>query len=130
MHSHNIFPPKKKQDTVLNLGLNDEIVEALVKSTGNKKWAFDCYRRLIQMFQNVVLGKSGEPYEAVIKSMKAARGYKYDSEMTGDDWEQVVAEFKTLSGNTLPADPYEQLEAGISAVFNSWFTPRAVRYRG
>ena len=82
------------------------------------------------MFQNVVLGKSGEPYEAVIKKMKAARGYKYDSEMTGDDWEQVVGEFKTLSGNTLPTDPYEQLEAGISAVFNSWFTPRAVRYRG
>jgi len=115
-------------DTVLSLGLNDEIVAALVESTGNKKWAFDCYRRLIQMYQNVVLGKSTDPYEEVIKKMKVAKGYKYDMQMSGEDWEEVVRQFKGL-GEALPTDPHEQLETAIAAVFNSWFTPRAVRYR-
>lgn len=116
-------------DTVLSLGLNDEIASALVESTGNKKWVFDCYRRLIQMYQNVVLGKSTEPYEEVIKKTKAAKGYKHDMELSGEDWEAVVAEFKVLSEGGLPLDPHEQLETAIAAVFNSWFTPRAVRYR-
>ena len=80
------------------------------------------------MFANVVLGKSTEQYEVIIKKAKAAKGYTYDMEMTGDDWEQVVAEFKALDGS-LPSDPYQQLEMAIGAVFNSWFTPRAVRYR-
>jgi pyruvate,orthophosphate dikinase len=116
-------------DTVLSLGLNDEIAAALVEATGNKKWVFDCYRRLIQMYQNVVLGKSTEPYEEVIKNTKAAKGYKHDMELSGEDWEAVVAEFKVLSDGGLPSDPHEQLETAIAAVFNSWFTPRAVRYR-
>jgi pyruvate, orthophosphate dikinase len=100
-----------------------------VEATGNKKWVFDCYRRLIQMYQNVVLGKSTEPYEEVIKNTKAAKGYKHDMELSGEDWEAVVAEFKVLSDGGLPSDPHEQLETAIAAVFNSWFTPRAVRYR-
>ena len=116
-------------DTVLSLGLNDEIAATLVEATGNKKWVFDCYRRLIQMYQNVVLGKSTEPYEEVIKKTKAAKGYKHDMELSGEDWEAVVAEFKVLSDGGLPSDPHEQLETAIAAVFNSWFTPRAVRYR-
>ena len=116
-------------DTVLSLGLNDEIAAALVEATGNKKWVFDCYRRLIQMYQNVVLGKSTEPYEEVIKKTKTAKGYKHDMELSGEDWEAVVAEFKVLSDGGLPSDPHEQLETAIAAVFNSWFTPRAVRYR-
>lgn len=108
--------------------MNDEIAAALVEATGNKKWVFDCYRRLIQMYQNVVLGKSTEPYEEVIKKTKAAKGYKHDMELTGEDWEAVVDEFKAL-GEGLPSDPHGQLETAIAAVFNSWFTPRAVRYR-
>lgn len=116
-------------DTVLNLGLNDDIAAALVEATGNKKWVYDCYRRLIQMYQNVVLGKSTDPYEQVIKKVKATKGYKYDMELSGEDWESVVVEFKILSKGSLPSDPHEQLETAIAAVFNSWFTPRAVRYR-
>lgn len=80
------------------------------------------------MYNNVVLGTSNEPFEAVIKDMKKRRGYTYDMELTGDDWEEVVGAFKQISGK-MPQAPLEQLEEAIKAVFSSWFTPRAVRYR-
>ena len=114
-------------DTVLNLGMNDEIVEGLAKKTGNPRFAYDSYRRFIQMFANVVMGVDGDKFETVINEYKQANGKILDIEMLADDWQQVIKIFKTLVD--LPQDPFRQLFLSIEAVFLSWHTPRAIVYR-
>ena len=114
-------------DTVLNLGMNDDIVEGLAKKTGNPRFAYDSYRRFIQMFANVVMGVEGDKFETVINEYKQANGKILDIEMLADDWQQVIKIFKTLVD--LPQDPFKQLFLSIEAVFLSWHTPRAIVYR-
>ncbi|EFN51244.1 hypothetical protein CHLNCDRAFT_141269 [Chlorella variabilis] len=118
-------------DTVLNLGLNDEVVEGLAKKRG-ERFAFDCYRRLLDMFGDVVLGIEHSLFEAEIHAVKESRGLKLDVELTGADLREVVRRFKAVyqkEGKELPSDPYEQMLLSINAVFGSWNTPRAVKYR-
>ena len=120
-------------DTVLNLGLTDETVKGLIKQSGNKRFAFDSYRRFIQMFGNVVMGIPGEKLEAPLEKMKEEKGVKLDTDLTAEDLEKLVDilkdEFKNLTGKEFPQDPYEQIWAAIGAVFGSWNNPRAITYR-
>ncbi len=120
-------------DTVLNIGLNDETVEGMVKLTGNARFVYDSYRRLIQMFGSVVMGVADEPFEEVIEEQKRERGVKLDVDLEADDWKQIVNRFKGLikayKGQDFPQDPYKQLEMATRAVFNSWFGKRAIEYR-
>lgn len=118
-------------DTVLNLGLNDEILPGFAEQHG-ERFAYDCYRRLLDMFGDVVLGISHDHFEKEIAAVKAAKGYKFDVELQAEDLREVVERFKQVYKNvdkTIPQDPYEQLEMAINAVFGSWNTPRAVKYR-
>ncbi len=114
-------------DTILNLGLNDEIVEGLAKKTGNPRFAYDSYRRFIQMFGDVVLGVDGELFEDAITRHKKERNKTLDVDMTAEDWQAVITEFKTITD--FPQDPFEQLRRAIEAVFRSWHAPRAHVYR-
>lgn len=114
-------------DTILNLGLNDEIVEGLARKTDNPRFAYDSYRRFIQMFANVVLGADGKQFEHEIDQYKQAHGKKDDTAMSAEDWQAIVTRFKTLAD--FPQDPFEQLRLAIEAVFLSWHTPRAIVYR-
>lgn len=114
-------------NTILNLGLNDEIAAGLAKKTNNPRFAYDCYRRFIQMFADVVLGVDGHIFEDKIAAYKASAGKTLDTEMTGDDWQAIIVEFKKLVD--FPEDPWEQLSLAIEAVFLSWHTPRAKVYR-
>ncbi|MCV6605346.1 MAG: pyruvate, phosphate dikinase, partial [Porticoccaceae bacterium] len=114
-------------NTILNLGLNDEIAEGLAKKTANPRFAYDSYRRFIQMFGDVVLGVDGEKFEHEIDTYKKAHGKSRDVDMSAQDWQAVIAVFKTLVD--FPQDPYEQLKLAIEAVFLSWHTPRAQVYR-
>ncbi len=114
-------------NTVLNLGLNDAIAEGLARRTNNPRFAYDSYRRFIQMFADVVLGVDGERFEHVIETYKSDHGRRLDTEMTAADWQAVIAEFKQLC--EFPDDPYTQLRLAIEAVFLSWYTPRAHVYR-
>jgi pyruvate, orthophosphate dikinase len=114
-------------DTILNLGLNDEIAEGLAQKTGNPRFAYDSYRRFIQMFSNVVLGVESHKFESVISRYKQTSGYILDTEMTAGDWKAVIVEFKTLSD--FPEDPFHQLLLAVEAVFLSWYSPRANVYR-
>ena len=120
-------------DTILNLGLNDDTVEALSKASGNPRFAWDSYRRFIQMYANVVLGMNGSLLEVAFEDLKHDKGYEQDTEMQVDDLKQLVQLFKdTVSretGRSFPMDPKEQLWGAISAVFRSWNTPRAMTYR-
>jgi len=120
-------------DTVLNLGLNDESVEGLAKGTGNERFAWDSYRRFVQMFGNVARGIKGERYEDLIKKRKGEAGVKEDTELSADDLHALVDEFKGLyrheTGEDFPQEPREQLEQAIRAVFDSWMGERAVSYR-
>jgi pyruvate, orthophosphate dikinase len=120
-------------DTVLNLGLNDESVEGLAKGTGNDWFAWDSYRRFVQMFGNVCRGVPGEKLEDAIKAQKAEAGVKLDTELSVDDLKALVDKFKELyreqTGEGFPQDPREQLEQAIRAVFDSWMGDRAVSYR-
>ncbi|MEN6617629.1 MAG: pyruvate, phosphate dikinase [Syntrophorhabdus sp.] len=126
-------------DTVLNLGLNEKTVEGLAKLTKNPRFAYDCYRRFVQMYGDVVLGlkpeKEGEhdPFEVIIDKKKRERDIRFDTEMTSDDLKDLVKEFKQVIkqrlGVTFPEDPVEQLKGAIGAVFKSWDTDRAVAYR-
>ncbi len=132
-------------DTVLNLGLNDESINGLIKQTENPRFAWDSYRRFIQMFSNVVMGLDGDLFENAINAMKAMRGVKSDTDLTAEDLQELVAEFKgifteNVSGEEYPAlvvdgsvqfpqDPMVQLKLAIEAVFGSWNNPRAVLYR-
>ncbi len=114
-------------NTILNLGLNDEITEGLATRTGNPRFAYDSYRRFIQMFADVVLGTDGDIFEHEISEYKTSRGYVLDTEMTAEDWQAIIGIYKTLVD--FPQDPYEQLRLAIEAVFRSWHTPRAIVYR-
>ena len=125
-------------DTILNLGLNDETVEALALSSDNSRFAWDCYRRFIQMYGDVVLGlrpagKEIDPFEALLEERKHARGVELDNQLSGDDLEALVADFKAVIRKRLkiefPEDPQEQLMGAIGAVFSSWNGARAIRYR-
>jgi pyruvate,orthophosphate dikinase len=120
-------------DTVLNLGLNDESVEGLAGQTENERFAWDSYRRFVQMYGNVVKGVPGEKLEAEIKAAKQARGVKDDTDLDADALRELVATFKDLyreqTGEDFPQDPREQLQGAIRAVFDSWNTDRAVTYR-
>ena len=114
-------------NTILNLGLNDAIVEGLAKKTGNPRFAYDSYRRFIQMFADVVLGVSTDKFEHVLDEYKTNRGMVQDTEMDADDWKHIVEVYKTLV--KFPQDPGVQLRQAIQAVFLSWNTPRAIFYR-
>src|SRR3712207_3871547 len=114
-------------DTVLNLGLNDESVEGLARKTENERFAWDSYRRFVQMFGNVVKGVAGEKFEDEIKRVKEARGVKLDTELDGDALRGLTDAFKGFYD--FPDDPQAQLEAAIRAVFDSWQGDRAVSYR-
>ncbi len=119
-------------DTVLNLGLNDETVKGLAKASGNERFAYDSYRRFIQMYSNVVLGMDHHDFEHVLEGLKNAKGYKSDVEMTVDDLKYLIEEYKKIgaaAGKPVPQDPQEQLWGGIGAVFNSWMVDRAIYYR-
>ncbi len=119
-------------DTVLNLGLNDESVKGLAKVSGNERFAYDSYRRFIQMFSDVVLGADLDEYEGALEAMKKAKGYKSDTDLTTDDLKELVAEYKEIGkrlGKIVPQDAWEQLWLGIGAVFGSWNAARAITYR-
>lgn len=120
-------------DTVLNIGLNDASAEGLVILSGNPRFVYDSYRRLIQMFGSVVMGVADEPFEEVIAEFKKRKGVRDDVELDADDWKLVVERFKALvkayKGLDFPQDPYKQLEMATRAVFNSWFGRRAIDYR-
>ena len=119
-------------DTVLNLGLNDETVKALAKSSGNERFAYDSYRRFLQMFSDVVLGADLDLYEEALENMKKAHGYKQDTDLTADDLKELVNQYKAIGekiGKVVPQDPWDQLWAGIGAVFGSWMVDRAITYR-
>ncbi len=120
-------------DTVLNLGLNDATVEALVAASGNPRFAWDSYRRFITMYSNVVLGVEHALFEAEIERVKERIGKHQDTELGAEDWKGLVAAFKEIvreeTGKAFPQDPMEQLWGAICAVFESWNTPRAITYR-
>ena len=120
-------------DTILNLGLNEEVVETLACESGNPRWAWDCYRRFIQMFSDVVMEVGKKYFEELIDQMKAKRGVKQDVELTADDLKELAgqfkAEYKEKIGKDFPTDPKEQLTEAIKAVFRSWDNPRANVYR-
>lgn len=119
-------------DTVLNLGLNDETVKALAKASGSERFAYDSYRRFLQMFSDVVLGADLDLYEEALENMKKSKGYKTDTDLTAEDLKELVKEYKEIGqklGKVVPQDPWEQLWAGIGAVFGSWMVDRAITYR-
>ena len=120
-------------DTILNLGLNDEVVVGLANKTGNERFAYDSYRRFVQMYSDVVMEMSKSDFEKIIDEMKEAKGVKLDTELDADDMKALVAKFKSLykekMGNDFPSDPKEQLIGAVKAVFRSWDNPRANVYR-
>ena len=120
-------------DTILNLGLNEEVVEVLANKSGNARWAYDCYRRFIQMFSDVVMEVSKKDFEVLIDEMKEKKGVTYDVELTADDLKELAnqfkAKYKAALGKDFPKDPKEQLFEAIKAVFKSWDNPRANVYR-
>jgi pyruvate,orthophosphate dikinase len=114
-------------NTILNLGLNDEITEGLAKKTGNARFAYDSYRRFIQMFAGVVMAVDGDKFEHELSQYKLAHGKPMDVDLSADDWREIVRIYKTLV--EFPQDPFEQLKLAVKAVFLSWHTPRAIVYR-
>ncbi|RLD93622.1 MAG: pyruvate, phosphate dikinase, partial [Bacteroidetes bacterium] len=126
-------------DTVLNLGMNENAVEGLIAKTGNEKFAWDSYRRFVQMYGDVVLGMKPEskedidPFEGIMDELKEARGVENDNELTVEDLKEMVQKFmaavKKQTGHDFPTDPWEQLWGAVMAVFDSWETPRAIYYR-
>jgi len=120
-------------DTILNLGLNDEAVKGVAKRSENERFAYDAYRRFLQMFGNVVLEIEKEKFEAVLTAKKEDLGKKLDTELTADDWKDLIVEYKKLikeeSGKEFPQDALVQLEMARDAVFKSWNNPRAITYR-
>ena len=120
-------------DTILNLGLNEEVVEVLSAKSGNPRWAWDCYRRFIQMYSDVVMEVGKKYFEALIDKMKEEKGVKLDVELTAEDLKELAnqfkAEYKAKIGSDFPSDPKEQLFGAIKAVFRSWDNPRANVYR-
>ena len=120
-------------DTILNLGLNEEVVEVMAKKSGNPRWAYDCYRRFIQMYSDVVMEVGKKYFEQLIDQMKERKGVHFDVELTADDLKELAnefkAEYKAKIGKDFPSDPKEQLMGAIKAVFRSWDNPRANVYR-
>src|SRR4030095_6857975 len=129
-------------DTILNLGLNDETVKALVNATKNERFAWDCYRRFIQMYGDVVMGvqkregKDHDPFESTIEHYKDEKYGNHnfdDSNLTAEDFQQLVARFKKLvkerTGKAFPNNPWDQLKGAVGAVFGSWMNDRAIVYR-
>lgn len=126
-------------DTILNLGLNDEVVEGLARKTGNPRFAWDSYRRFVQMYGDVVLGMKPtnkddiDPFEAIIEDVKKAKGVRLDNELDVDDLKELVVRFKAAvkaqTGSDFPNNAYEQLWGAICAVFDSWMNERAILYR-
>ena len=120
-------------DKILKLGLNEEVVEVMAKKSGNPRWAYDCYRRFIQMYSDVVMEVGKKYFEELIDKMKEERGVTQDTELTADDLkelaEQFKAEYKAKIGSDFPTDPKEQLMGAVQAVFRSWDNPRANVYR-
>jgi pyruvate,orthophosphate dikinase len=120
-------------DTILNLGLNDETVEGLAQASGNSRFAWDSYRRFIQMFSDVVMGMNSSLLEVLLEDLKEEKGYRSDTELRVEDLQSLVRKFKNLvhqtTGRPFPSSPWEQLWGSISAVFQSWNTPRAITYR-
>jgi pyruvate,orthophosphate dikinase len=120
-------------DTILNLGLNDKTVQGLIKKTSNERFAFDSYRRFVQMFGNVVMGLDKSEFEEIIQRKKEAKDIKLDTSLTVEDLKEIIGKYKNKirhkTGEEFPQDPYKQLEMAIEAVFKSWNTPRAITYR-
>ena len=120
-------------DTILNLGLNEDVVEVIAKKSNNPRWAWDCYRRFIQMYSDVVMEVGKKYFEELIDEMKAKRGVTQDVELTAEDLKELAgqfkAEYKSKIGADFPTDPKEQLMGAIKAVFRSWNNPRAIVYR-
>ncbi len=120
-------------DTVLNLGLNDDTVQGLIKTSGDERFAYDSFRRFITMYSNVVLGIDHHNFEEILEDRKEEKGYNLDTEMTAQDWKDMVEKYKAkvqeISGKPFPLDPKEQLWGAVSAVFDSWMNDRAIIYR-
>ena len=120
-------------DTILNLGLNEDVVDVIAKKSGNPRWAWDCYRRFIQMYSDVVMEVGKKYFEQLIDQMKEKKGVTQDVELTADDLKELAnqfkAEYKEKIGTDFPNDPKEQLFGAIKAVFRSWDNPRANYYR-
>jgi pyruvate,orthophosphate dikinase len=120
-------------DTILNLGLNDETVAGLARQSGDERFAYDSYRRFIQMYSGVVLGLEHETFEAILESQKSLAGYDLDTDLTADDWREVIVLYKEAveahHGQPFPQDTAEQLWGAIGAVFRSWNNARAITYR-
>ena len=119
-------------DTILNLGINDDTVKALAKSSGNERFAYDSYRRFIQMFSDVVLGVDLDKFEKRLEQARDAAGVKEDYKIPAEELKKLVEDYKQIvadAGHTFPTDPWKQLRLAIDAVFRSWNTPRAITYR-
>ncbi len=125
-------------NTVLNLGMNDDAVKILAEKSGNEQFAYDSYRRFIQMYGDVVMGVEAEegeedPFEAILDEVKETKGYKTDAEISAEDLKDIVERFKAVvkkyAGKDFPTNPWEQLWGAVTAVFDSWNTPRAILYR-
>ena len=120
-------------DTILNLGLNEEVVEVLAAKSGNPRWAWDCYRRFIQMFSDVVMEIPKSYFERILDEIKASKGVTYDTDLTADDMKEIIVRFKAIykenKGEDFPQEPKVQLMEAIKAVFRSWDNPRAIVYR-
>ena len=120
-------------DTILNLGLNEDVVEVMAAKSGNPRWAYDCYRRFIQMYSDVVMEVGKKYFEALIDEMKEAKGVTQDVDLTAEDLKELAnqfkAEYKSKIGAEFPSDPKEQLMGAVQAVFRSWDNPRANIYR-
>ena len=120
-------------DTILNLGLNDVVVEAFAKKTNNPRFAYDSYRRFIQMYSDVVMEVSKKDFESLIDEMKEKKGVKQDTELTAEDLKALAelfkAKYKAALGADFPQDPRDQLMGAVKAVFRSWDNPRAIYYR-
>ncbi|MBO5043196.1 MAG: pyruvate, phosphate dikinase [Clostridia bacterium] len=120
-------------DTILNLGLNEQVVEVMAEKSGNARWAYDCYRRFIQMYSDVVMEVGKKYFEELIDKMKEEKGVKLDVELTAEDLKELAnqfkAEYKAKIGSDFPSDPKEQLMGAVKAVFRSWDNPRANVYR-
>ena len=120
-------------DTILNLGLNEQVVEVMAEKSGNARWAYDCYRRFIQMYSDVVMEVGKKYFEELIDKMKAEKGVKQDVELNAEDLKELAnqfkAEYKAKIGSDFPSDPKEQLMGAVKAVFRSWDNPRANVYR-
>ena len=120
-------------DTILNLGLNEEVVETMAAKSGNARWAYDCYRRFIQMYSDVVMEVGKKYFEELIDEMKAKKGVVFDVDLTAEDLKELAnqfkAEYKSKIGEDFPSDPKEQLMGAVKAVFRSWDNPRANVYR-